>query len=179
MPKVILYIATSEDGFIADKNGGVEWLPSPSDEAEDFGYKAFYSSIDCLVMGSATYEQCLIFGPWPYPDKTTFVYTKRSLKKPEQMADLLVEFISLDIDDFMRLLDKRGFKSLWLVGGNKLIEPFYQRGLIDEYIITIIPKVLGEGISLPKQILDRNGLIQNDCKDLGFNIKQNFLIKKN
>lgn len=81
MPKVILYIATSEDGFIADKNGGVEWLPAPSDEAEDFGYKEFYNSIDCLVMGSATYEQCLTFGPWPYPDKTTFVYTKRSLNK--------------------------------------------------------------------------------------------------
>ncbi|XP_055337731.1 uncharacterized protein YwjB-like [Paramacrobiotus metropolitanus] len=181
VPKVILYIATSKDGFIADKNGGVDWLPPPPEDgaAEDFGYKDFYASVDALVMGRTTYEQILTFGPWPYPGKKSFVLThQRELPKPTQSPDAHVEFTSLRAPDLMTRLEKDGMRTVWLVGGVKVIEVFYDHGLIDEYVITVIPKTLGEGIALPKAILDQQGLVELECVDIGMGMKQKKLVKK-
>lgn len=184
MPKVILYIATSQDGYIADKNGGVDWLPTPTDDEShgDFGYKAFYSSIDALVMGRTTYEQILTFGPtWPYPGKRSYVLTREQSQPnmPETDDSVDIEFNSLEPKELMAYLDRVGVKILWLVGGNKVVEDFYRNGLIDEYVITIIPKTLGDGIPLHKPILDKTGLIELECVEIGLGMKQIKLIKNN
>lgn len=171
MPKVTLYVAISEDGFIADKNGGVDWLPPPDPSAKDeVGYNKFYSSMDVLVMGSITYEQVLTFGSWPYQNKKSFVFTQRQLVKPKEQAE--VEFTSLQVKGFMEYLNKLNIKNIWLVGGTKLINSFYLEGCIDEYIITTIPKVLIEGIALPKPILEKVGLVELECIDIGSGMKQ-------
>jgi hypothetical protein len=72
MPKIKLYIATSLDGFIAEPDGGVDWLFTD----DDYGYTAFFGSVEALVMGRHTYEQVLGFGEWPYEDRPTYVLTR-------------------------------------------------------------------------------------------------------
>ena len=81
MNKVILYIATSLDGFIADKEGGVDWLPHETEDPKDLvGFKALLNRISVIVMGSKSYKQILTFGQWAWPDKQTYVFTSQNLK---------------------------------------------------------------------------------------------------
>ncbi len=144
MPKVILYIATSLDGFIADKDGGVGWLPHPTDDPEDeFGYKALMNRISAIVMGSKSYEQILGFGDWAWGDKTTYVFTKRTTLPAKEG----IQFIHEDPKIFMESI-KEQQSDIWLLGGAKLAKSFALAGLIDECVITIIPMKLGDGIKL-------------------------------
>ncbi|HQS84041.1 MAG: hypothetical protein B7Y25_06510 [Alphaproteobacteria bacterium 16-39-46] len=143
MTKVILYIATSQDGFIADKNGGVDWLPTSRDEADEFGYKTLLRRISIILMGSRSYQQILGFGEWEWGDKTTYVFTSQSLTS--KRSDIF--FVHENIRIFMENLKKeRPHEDVWLLGGVELIESFAQEKLIDECIITVVPKRLGEGM---------------------------------
>lgn len=147
MPPITLYIATSLDGYIARADGGIDWLDRVDgfDENgvdEDYGYQAFYDSVDALLMGSSTYTQVLGFGDWPYPDKPTYVFSSRDLANT--LKD--VQIVPPDIQTTLPLLNCH--KKAWLVGGGALVKSFHQAGLIDEYIISIIPVVLGAGIAL-------------------------------
>jgi dihydrofolate reductase len=144
MAKVILYIAASLDGYIARANGDIDWLSSVERPGEDYGYAAFYSSLDALVMGRETYDLSLTFGEWPYPGKKSFVFTHRNLKSVRQD----VAFLSSDVVNGVAAIEAQGFHSLWLVGGGALTRSFFQNDLIDEYIISIIPVLLGSGIPL-------------------------------
>lgn len=147
MNKIIFYIATSLDGFIADINGGVDWLPHPKDDAEleAVGYKDLMERIDTILMGSRSYEQILSFGDWGWPDKHTYVFTskKNETDKP---------YISITHDSPFEFMAKlKGLKSnkdIWLLGGAQLAQSFAQEGLIDEIILTIVPRALGTGIRL-------------------------------
>jgi len=147
MNKIILYIATSLDGFIADINGGVDWFPHPKDDAEleAVGYKNLMSRIDTILMGSRSYEQILGFGDWGWPDKQTYVFTSKQLENDKP-------YISITHDsplEFMTSLkDRKSDKDIWLLGGAELAKSFSQEGLIDEIILTIVPQTLGAGIPL-------------------------------
>ncbi len=142
MPKVIVYIATSLDGYIAREDGSIDWLP----ESAESGYDSFYKSVDTVVMGKTTYEQVLTFGEYQYKDKKSFVFTRTSQKK-----DGNVEFVS-DVEKFV----KDGFpgagEDVWLVGGAQIIAAFLKQKVVNEIIVTIIPVLLGKGISLFKNI---------------------------
>ncbi|MBM0742638.1 dihydrofolate reductase [Phormidium sp. CLA17] len=144
-PKVIQegYIATSLDGYIARRNGSVDWLPS-EDTGEDFGYAAFYQSVDVLAMGRTTYEQVLSFGEWPYPSKPSYVFTQQALisDRPD------VFFTSVPPDHFVQEMTSQGFHRIWLVGGAALVAAFLKLGLIDQYILSVMPVILGDGIPL-------------------------------
>lgn len=144
---VILYIAASLDGYIARKNGAVEWLSGSGDSINvDNGYDKFYSTIDTVVMGRTTYEQVINeLSPdiWVYEGKKCYVATTRNCK-----TDNRVKFISEDITGFINSLKGQQGKDIWLVGGGKLIDQFIKQNLIDKYIITIIPIILGDGIPL-------------------------------
>ena len=149
MPQITLYIATSVDGYIADANGGVTWLPSANagSNGNDYGYTEFYASVDALLMGRRTYDQVLSFGEWPYPGKPAYVFTRH----PPAAAPPGVEFVSADPADFVSGLAPRhphSAAALWLVGGANLAEQFRRAGLIDEYRIFVIPIILGQGIPL-------------------------------
>ncbi len=144
---IILYIATSLDGYIARSNGDVDWLAGVGDNPNaDNGYEDFYSSIDTVVMGRTTYEQVINeLSPdnWVYEGKKCYVATTKKCE-----GDSRAEFISEDIAGFIKKLKNQQGKDIWIVGGGKLIDQFIKQDLIDKYIITVIPIILGEGIPL-------------------------------
>lgn len=143
-PRVIVYIAASLDGFIADRDGGVGWLNNiePSSSDGDFGYAEFFDSIGSLVMGRATYDHVLTFGEWPYPANPTYVVASNSPDGDHQN----VEFVSGDLKTFVDGLKARSDQDIWHVGGGKLIASFREHGLIDEYIVTVLPDMLGGSV---------------------------------
>jgi dihydrofolate reductase len=147
MPEFILYIATTLDGYIASPDGSIEWLTSLETNGEDNGYEAFYETIDALIMGSTTYEQVVGFGDWAYPGKPSYILTNRNLSTDRN--DIF--FIS-DIEAILRDINDRGYKRIWIVGGAKVASLFMERGLIDEYILSLIPIILGTGIFLYQNV---------------------------
>ncbi len=145
MVKVTLYIASSIDGYIARKDGSIDWLPPPVTDETDYGYAEFYSSIDVVLMGSRTYEQVLAFGDWPHGDRPVHVFTSRLLSRPPG-AD--VKFWNILPSDIVEYLENTGVKHAWLIGGSTLNGAFLSANLIDTIILSVIPVVLGEGIPL-------------------------------
>lgn len=145
--RVTLYIATSVDGYVADVEGGVDWLEeyqAESDGDEDVeGFSEFFDSVDCLVMGATTYEQVREFGEWPYSDKPTYVFTHRPLSP----ATEAVEFVDRDVADLSSEL-KQQYDHIWLVGGAQLAQTFLQEKEVDVLRLFHVPILLGEGISL-------------------------------
>jgi dihydrofolate reductase len=144
---IILYIATSLDGYIAKGNGAIDWLGGNGDDPNiDNGYENFYSTIDTVVIGKTTYVQIINeLSPenWVYEGKKCYVATTKKCD-----LDGRAEFISEDVAGFIKNLKKQQGKDIWLVGGGKLIDQFIKQNLIDKYIITIMPIILGDGIPL-------------------------------
>ena len=139
--KLTYYVAASLDGYIAEKNGSVAWLDAFTTDGLDYGYFDFYNPVDALIMGRRTFDQILTFGKWPYPGKPCYVVTSK------EIANELPEIISTNMAplDLVNNLKSSGFKNAWLVGGAKLAGSFRSQGLIDEYIVTIMPVILGSG----------------------------------
>ena len=156
MSKVILYIAESLDGYIALPDGGISWLSEFESGGEDYGYSKFYSGIGAVVMGSKTYEQALGFEKWPYPGMTTYVVTHRKFgKKP----DSKVLFYKGDLNKLVKEAKSKTRKDVWLVGGANLIAGFMNEKLIDEYVISVIPVLLKEGIALFNGLKSKKRLV--------------------
>ena len=150
MKKVILYIAQSVDGFIARPNGSVNWLDQFT--TEDYGYEKFYKPIKNILMGSITYKQVLTFGEFPYKGKKSFVFTRNSKGKDDN-----VTFFKGKPNTLLKKLDGK----TWLVGGANIVNQFVKKNLIDEYIIFTMPIILGKGIRL----------FDDSNKELNLNIK--------
>ncbi|MDD3406229.1 MAG: dihydrofolate reductase family protein [Paludibacteraceae bacterium] len=145
--KVILYIATSLDGFIARPDGNLDWLTSvPNPQTGDYGYADLLNSIGTTIMGRKTYNEIIGFGvDWPYPELNSFVVTtNKDLKIQSPGTYTLTE----NLKDFVTDLKKKTEKDIWLIGGGQLITTFINEGLLDKMIITIIPKIIGEGLPL-------------------------------
>lgn len=172
--KVSVYIATSLDGFIARKNGEIDWLTG-GESGQDYGYAEFMSSIDHIVMGRNTYEKVLSFGGWPY-EKKVIVLTSRDLSIPPDLTDR-VEALSLAPPDLTAELERRGAAHVYLDGG-QTIQRFLRAHLVDEMTITTIPILIGEGLplfgslehdiklELLKSSSFENGFVQNKYKVL-------------
>ncbi|KAB1194651.1 dihydrofolate reductase [Haloferax sp. MBLA0076] len=161
--KVTLYIAASVDGYIADDDGGVEWLDefeqdSANGDIAD-AYEEFFASIDCLVMGATTYEQILTFGEWPYGDRPTYVLTHRDLPR----ATDAVEFVDGDIGSVATELE-REYDHTWLVGGAQLARKFLDANHVDELRLSLIPVLLGSGIPLFERNDETYGLQHLDTR---------------
>lgn len=179
MTKVIVYIATSQDGYIADEKGSVDWLPQTEEQTggEDYGYHAFYDSIDAIAIGRKTYDQILGFGDWPYPGKISYIFSH--FPKQTQRQD--ITFVSESIPDFMKALGEKKVKNLWMVGGSELIEAFYDQGFVDEFIVTVFPKVLKAGIPFKtlQNALKADELIREKSIDYGSGVYQeHYKLKK-
>jgi dihydrofolate reductase len=136
---LILYIAMSLDGFIAKKDGNLDWLTKYDDNSEDYGFKALYDGIETVLIGSITYFQI----EDAYDGKEVYVFSN---SKHEAGAGN-VHFVSGEVGEVFNDL-KPDSGGIWLVGGANLVNQFVKEDLIDEYIITVIPTVLGSGISL-------------------------------
>lgn len=139
--RIVLYLAASLDGFIARRDGGVDWLPAAG--PEDYGYAQFLGTVDTVIMGRTTYEQVLTFGPYPYAGKKGYVFTTTHRGRDEN-----VEFVRGDIAEFVARLRSAPGKDIWLVGGAKLAQDFLRQKEVDTIVLTIIPRLLGEGIAL-------------------------------
>jgi dihydrofolate reductase len=147
MTKTVLYIATSLDGFIARPDGNLDWLTSvPNPQTGDYGYAELLNSIRTTIMGRKTYDEIIGFGvDWPYTKLNSFVITRNKdlkIQSPDTYA------LTENLKDFFTDLKKKTEKDIWLIGGGQLITTFITEGLLDKMIITIIPKIIGEGLPL-------------------------------
>ncbi|WP_299115736.1 dihydrofolate reductase family protein [uncultured Winogradskyella sp.] len=146
MSRVTLHMVSSLDGFIAKRDGDVQWMHSKDTYlkgkvlSNDF-IEEFLKSIDCYVMGSKTYEDTLKLG-WPYGEKPVFVITNRHLKSERNN----IEFYSGDLQTLIK--DKLSIKhqNIWVAGGSKLTKSFIKADLVDEIVMTIVPIILGDGV---------------------------------
>jgi len=137
--RVILFIAISLDGYIADEQGSVEWLEQIEGEGDN-GYTDFIEQVDTIFIGRHTYEVIQGFDmPFPYPDKQCYV--------PQQ-------------------LEQSG-KHIWLMGGGQLVHEFLQHHWIDEMIITIAPVMLGSGIPLFREGFPTSSWILKETRSYG------------
>ncbi|MCH7594797.1 MAG: dihydrofolate reductase [Chloroflexi bacterium] len=140
-------IATTLDGFIAAAGGSLDWLEHDSGEA-DYGFNAFMTSIDSVVLGRVTFEKVLGFGGWPYSGKHVIVPSGALTSDdipPELRAE--VEIVNNEPAGLLATLESRGFQHAWVDGG-KTIQRFLRAGLIDEITISRIPILIGNGIPL-------------------------------
>ena len=149
--RVTIHMAASLDGFIARRDGRVDWMET-SDEFEDGEavsadfVESFLKTIDCYVMGSRTYETALLFEGkglgWPYGDKPTFVLTSRDLPRTRAA----VEFYSGDLAQFVNEQLRPRFRSIWFVGGGAVSGECLRLGLADQVRYSILPVLIGDGI---------------------------------
>lgn len=144
MPEIVYYAAASLDGYIATRDGGIDWLPPIEADGEDYGYHDFYASVDSIVMGSLTYEKVLRHAEWPYPGKPCWVFTRRPLTATAPGVVLTAG----PPEKVMEEIAGRNLKRTWLLGGGKLASSFRERGMIDTYGIGLVPAILGGGIPL-------------------------------
>jgi dihydrofolate reductase len=145
MSNVVLYIAISLDGYIADADGGVGWLDAFDLEGEDYGYHAMYSRMGALVMGGETYRFVEGVGGWPYPGVKTYVLTRGELHAPEEYN---LEAYQGDVAALIERIQLETDQDIWLVGGAQANALFAEIDRIDEYIVSVMPVVLGKGIPL-------------------------------
>lgn len=143
----IVYIATSLDGYIADKNGSVDWLhETPNPEGSDMGFGDLMNRVDALVMGRNTFDMVLSFGcDWPY-SKPVFVLSNSLTQVPVGYEDR-VFLVKGSIEEVVASIHQLGHQNLYIDGG-KTIQNFLNADLIDEMIITTIPVLLGGGSHL-------------------------------
>lgn len=131
--QIVYYVATSLDGFIATPEGGIDWLKPFEASGEDHGYGEFYASVEAVLLGRATYEQALAFPEWPFAGKPYWVFSRANGNTPAAVV---------------KEMQARGLRRAWLVGGGKLAAAFRAERLITEYIVSVVPVLLGAGIPL-------------------------------
>lgn len=142
----IVYIATSLDGFIARKDGNLDWLMEiPNPDNSDYGFSSFLDKIDGIIMGRRTFETVITFNEWPYT-KPVFVLSNTLREVPDKYQDK-AEIVKGHLNEILDSMKSKGFYNLYIDGG-KTIQSFLKLNLIDELIITRIPIILGSGISL-------------------------------
>jgi dihydrofolate reductase len=153
-------MVASLDGFIARKNGRVDWMETsdefPEGKTMDPEFiEAFLKTIDCYVMGSRTYETALGFEAkgfgWSYGEKPTFVLTRRELPCPRNT----VQFYSGDLAQLVNGRLRPAFRSIWFVGGGEVCAECLRLGLADEVRYSILPVLIGDGIQFFEK-LDRD-----------------------
>lgn len=146
MKSFILYIASSLDGFIARKDGSIDWLDSIALPKEnDYGYDEFMRTIDVVVMGRKTYDQVVSFKiDWPYKGKKTFILShtiEKSISDEIRITNKTLKNLIVDLKELSR-------KDIWVVGGGEIITAFLNENSIDKIILFVIPIILGDGIPL-------------------------------
>jgi dihydrofolate reductase len=149
--RVTIHMAASLDGFIARRDGRVDWLETSDefaggDTLDPEFVEAFLKTIDCYVMGSRTYETALGFEAkglgWSYGDKPTFVLTSRDLPRRRDT----VEFYSGDLAQFVNGRLRHTFRTIWFVGGGVVSGNCLRLGLADEVRYSVLPILIGDGV---------------------------------
>lgn len=165
--KVILNLAISLDGYIATEEGGFDWIVGDGDHRLDtdknFDFEGFLETVDVMIMGRKAYDDCPLD---PFKDKEILIASHKDYEDFDQ-----VKFIKDDIIDYVKELLKKDGKNIYLFGGGVLIDHFIKAGIIDEYIIGIIPVILGKGRKL---FLENNPMMPLKLHD--YNIGEGVVI---
>jgi dihydrofolate reductase len=141
---VSVFCGISVDGFMARKNGALDFLP---EDAEPHGYEEFFASVDTLVVGRGTFEVVLAFPEWPYAGKRVVVLSSRPLDFSSVRHEGGLEQMSGEPGDIAAKLAASGAQNLYIDGGIT-IQRFLSAGLIDRLTVTRVPVLIGEGIPL-------------------------------
>ncbi|MEJ2238137.1 MAG: dihydrofolate reductase family protein [Gemmatimonadales bacterium] len=158
--RVTIHMAASLDGFIARRDGQVDWMETSDkfadgDTMDPEFVEAFLAAIDCYVMGSRTYETALGFEGrglgWAYGDKPVFVLTTRDLPRTRDT----VTFHSGDLTQFVNEHLRPTYRSIWFVGGGLVCGELLRLGLADDVRYSILPVIIGDGIQFFEK-LDRD-----------------------
>jgi dihydrofolate reductase len=168
---VILYIAQSLDGYIASSDGDISWLFDIKGEGDN-GFTEFYETTDSLIMGKATYEHLMEMTNQQYPhsDRKSYVFTNDRTAQHES-----IDFVQEDVTDFIKKLKSEEGKDIWLVGGAKLLDAFLKENLVDEFIITTAPLILGNGISLFEKGIPNINLKLKSTKQYGEFVQNHYV----
>ena len=147
MCKVTLFIAMSLDGYIADKDGGVDWLNGQEEDGENMDtYSEFIKTIDTIIMGWNTYHQVITeLSPeeWVYPEQISYVITHREIPSTER-----IRFTSESPCDLVKRLREEEGNGIWICGGASIVRQLMETDLIDTLHISVIPTLLGDGVRL-------------------------------
>ena len=147
MRNVVLYIAMSLDGYVADDKGGVDWLGGDNTQPEAMGsYPDFINTVDTVILGWNTYHQIVTeLSPetWVYAGMKSYVLTHREMTSTEEIV-----FTSEGLEELMDKLRKEDGKDIWICGGASVVNQLIKSDSIDKYHITIIPTILGKGVPL-------------------------------
>ncbi|MGD9474274.1 MAG: dihydrofolate reductase family protein [Eubacteriaceae bacterium] len=147
MREVVLYIAMSLDGYIAERNGNISWLGGDGSEPDDQGsYPEFIETVDTIILGYTTYHQLvteLVPEEWVYPDKKTYVLTHRKCQNSPEII-----FTDESISQLITRLKAQEGKNIWICGGSAVINQLLSKDIIDRFCVTVIPILLGDGIRL-------------------------------
>ena len=160
--KIILNLALSLDGYICDEEGGFDWIKGQGDSTLDtpkqFNFETFTESLDVLVMGKRGYDDAPEGSLDVYADKTIYVVTSSQATPPHAN----VQFIQGDVVNQITALTKKAGKDIWIYGGAQVADLFIKADVIDEYIIGIVPCLLGRGRRL---FLEHNPTLELTLKD--------------
>jgi len=170
---VSVYIAISVDGFIARSDGAIDWLDTATTgqpEDEDCGFRAFMDTVDMLVMGRKTFEQVLTFGTWPYGTTPVIVLSSRPLTLGADVP-ATVSHSAEAPEALLARLETAGVRHVYVDGG-ATIQGFLARGLVDDVTVTVIPVVLGAGISPFRALPDDIRLRHRHTTVYGFGFVQ-------
>jgi len=164
--KVILFIAASLDGYIATQDEDLSFLSIVQREGEDYGYEEFIRNVDTVIMGRKTYDWIMKeVKDYPHPDKDSYIITRTP--RPDQGR---IRYYTGNMRDLIRhlKLDDKG-KNIFVDGGAEVIDVLLKENLIDEFIISIIPILLGDGIRLFKDNRPelQLTLVQSKCYETG------------
>ncbi|CCF13063.1 ribD C-terminal domain protein [Brevibacillus laterosporus GI-9] len=173
MPRdIILFIAASLDGFIAKEDDDLQWLFETEGEGDN-GYLEMYQSIDTTIMGKNTYEYVRkITEVFPYSDKKCYVFSTS-----EQGSNEYVEFVNENVVDFTKKLKEQEGANIWMIGGATILDTFMKENLIDEYMITVTPHILGSGIPLFTEKNPQIDLLLQGTKRYGQFVQLHYKVK--
>ncbi|MBP9688635.1 MAG: dihydrofolate reductase [Bacteroidia bacterium] len=153
--KLIVCIATSIDGYIASKNDDLSFLSMVDTIGEDYGYREFINTVDTVIIGKRTYDKVLsMVTEFPHANQETFVITRTP--KP---AIGNVSFYNDNLIELVATLKAKTGKNIFCDGGAQIIHQLLQHKLIDEFIISIIPTLLGDGIRLFSEGFNQQNLL--------------------
>jgi dihydrofolate reductase len=139
-----VFIAQSLDGFIARPDGGLDWLLSRGDPAEDHGYEAFIAGVDGIVMGRGTFETVLSFDPWPYVLPVFVLSASLRADAVPRRLEGRVRILDLTPAAAMAQLAGEGFARVYVDGG-RVVQSFLAAGLVADMVVTTVPVLIGDG----------------------------------
>ncbi|MET0286139.1 MAG: dihydrofolate reductase family protein [Polyangiales bacterium] len=165
-PRCAVFIATSVDGYIARRDGSIDWLALVEREGEDYGYKKFMSTVDTVVLGRNTYDFISREPSWPFQGKRVVVLTHRpaSAKHGET-------FFAGKPEQLLEQLAKKGVKNVYIDGGNA-VRGFLAAGLISQMTISVVPVVLGAGIPLFGDGIAESSLVLEESRAFSTGLMQ-------